>query len=335
MNYVRYGSMLSLSLLLALSALSVSAQTGSSVRIKVSPEVPGPDTPVTIELQDTSSSLADTLITWELDGKEVLSGVGRHSFSFTTGSVGEERFVSVRAEKGGEALFERDFVFRPGVVTLAWEADTYAPPFYKGKTLASPGADIRVFAMTDIRDAFGKPMGEGDLMFLWERDGTKLADRSGIGRSSFLFTGNQLLNGERITVVVRRRDGEVVGKGSIFIPYIDPVIYFYERNPLRGILYETRLPSQVTVGGEEFTLVAEPYFASARTRSDGSLSYAWNVGGSPVEGARGLVTLRSEGGEGGATVSLSMQHVLRSRLLQAADASLDVLFSGTRPLFNF
>lgn len=304
------------------------------IRVRVTPEVPGPQSPVRIELQDATASLRDAVITWYLNGAVALSGAAQRSFSFTTGALGKTTLVSVRIETGG-AVIEREFTFRPGFVRLTFEADTYTPPFFRGKALLSPGAGARVFAFTDIRSAGGGRIPESSLLFEWERNGTKFADRSGLGVSSFSFTGNQLSEGEEIAVNVLSSDGTRVGRGSLFVPAVDPLIRFYERDPLRGIVYENALTS-AAFAGEEITVVAEPYFFSGAARGSASLVYEWKLDGEPVApgNASGILTFRNErGGSGEALVAVSVQHKARTRLLQAAEAALPLLFGEEVPAF--
>ena len=320
-----------LTLLLLFGAALPSGAQGvplDPIRVRVTPEVPGPRAAVRIELQDATASLRDAVITWYVDGKATLSGPAQRSFSFTTGALGESTRITVRIETGSGTI-ERELVFRPGIVRLVFEADTYVPPFYRGKALLSPGAAVRVFAFTDIRDAAGNRIADKNLIFEWERAGTKFADRSGLGVSSFSFTGNQLAAGEEIDVNVLTKDGTRAGRGTLFVPTVDPVIRFYERNPLQGIVYERSLAGGATFASDEFTVVAEPYFFSGTSRAAAALSYEWRLDGNPIaeDNISGVLTFRNERGEAGeALVTVSVQNKVRSRLLQAAEAKLPLLF---------
>lgn len=296
------------------------------LRVRISPEIPGPNTPVAIELEDATGRLGDATFTWTLDGSVALSGPARRSFSFTTGPIGKATRVSVRVERDGAVSLEREFVFRPALVRLMWEADTYTPPFYRGKALASPGADIRIFAFTDVRGEDGRRIPDEDLVFEWEQGGTKFADRSGLGVTSFTLAGNQLKSGEGVAVVVRTRDGTRAGRGSTFIEYADPLVRVYERHPLRGVRYERSFLSRETVASQELALVAEPYFFSTRGRDGADLVYEWLLNGDPVENQGSVLALRDERGGGEAALSVSVQNRVRTRLLQAAESLFGVSF---------
>src|SRR3989338_4938929 len=301
------------------------------IKIRVVPETPEPHSPVLIELQDVTATLRDASITWILDGKVTLSGIAKRSFSFRTGGVGSITRVEVQIEMGSGALITREFSFRPGSVSLSFEADTYVPPFYKGKAVLSPGASVRVFAFTDVRDASGNRVSESNLVYEWERNGTKFADRSGLGLSSFSFQGNQLSAGEDVAVSILTRDGTRVARASLFIPSNDPLVRIYERNPLRGILYENSL-NEVAFLDQELILVAEPYFFSIPTRKSGGVTFTWNLDGEAVssENRSAFLSLRNERREDGeALVSVSVQNTVRSRLLQAAEASFPLFFGRT------
>lgn len=303
------------------------------LRIRITPEIPGPDTPVVIELQDATGRLGDATFTWTIDGNVALSGPARRSFSFTTGSIGKATRVSVLIEREGAASLEREFVFKPSLVRLMWEADTYTPPFYRGKALASPGADVRIFAFTDVRGEDGKRIPDADLIFEWEQGGVKFADRSGLGVASFTLAGNQLKSGEGVAVVIRTRDGTRVGRGSTFVEYADPLVRVYEKHPLRGVRYERSFLSREGVEDKEITLVAEPYFFSTKGRDGADLTYEWLLNGAPVESYGSILALRDERGGGEAALSVSVQNRVRTRLLQAAEALFGVSFKESSSFF--
>jgi hypothetical protein len=299
------------------------------VRVRIVPEVPGPNSPVRIELQDATATLQDAVITWRLNGSVALSGSARRTFTFSTGGLGETSRVTVTIETSSGVVIDREFVFRPSAVHLAWEARTYVPPFYKGKALLSPGADVRVFAFTDIRDAAGNRIPESNLVFNWERNDTKFADRSGLGVSSFSFGSSQLASGEDILVNVLTKDGTRVGQASIFIPASDPLIRLYQRSPLRGILYERALFGVIDLVEEEVAIVAEPYFFSGNTRSNETFQYEWRLDGNPVaqDNTSAILTLRNQqAGEGEALLSVSVQNTVVTRLLQAAETRIGFMF---------
>lgn len=290
------------------------------IKIRITPETPGPHTPVRIELQDATATLKDATIVWSLNGKTASSGTAQRSFSFTTGALGETIRVAVHIESGSGPI-DREFVFRPSAVRLVWEADTYVPPFYKGKAELSPGANLRMHAFTDIRDAAGARIPASNLIFSWERGGTKFADRSGLGVTTFSVQGSQLTAGEEIAVSVSTRAGERVGYASLFIPSTDPYVRVYERHPLQGIIYARALQQKTSFSEQEVTLVAEPYFFSAASRSGNDLYYEWRLNGELIPSAAlsGTLTIQSTK-KGEAVVALSVQNIMTTRLLQVAEA---------------
>ncbi|TSC68481.1 MAG: hypothetical protein G01um101456_636, partial [Parcubacteria group bacterium Gr01-1014_56] len=178
-----------------------SIDTLSTVQFSVSPEAPVPFERVTIEAQAVGGLLGDATITWRQDGKEVLSGVGARSFSFTTGAVGKQTLIQASVYSVSKGTFTKDFVFIPATVNLLWEADTSAPPLYRSKTLYSPGSLIKVVALPQIIRN-GTFVSSNSLSFEWRVGNEPRVASSGLGRSTLVYSGNQLNQNENISVAV-------------------------------------------------------------------------------------------------------------------------------------
>jgi len=87
-----------------------------------------------------------------------------------------------------------------------------------------------------------------------------------------------------------------------------------------------------TMPGSEITVRAEPYFFSLESETKGQLQYRWTLNGSDTSGpnsAAGELTLRQSGsGQGTASLSVSLQNLDSSKLLQGAQLYVQVLFGG-------
>src|SRR5688572_27784159 len=116
-------------------------------------------------------------------------------------------------------------------VTLLWEAQTYVPPFYKGKTLLADGGDVKIFAFPP--DHLGDPSA---LRYMWKIDGEVRGDDSGIGRSFFIHRSG-LFGGAPLIIVEVYRGDEKVGTGALRVPLVAPRIAVYPVLPLAGILF--------------------------------------------------------------------------------------------------
>ncbi|MDE2213101.1 MAG: hypothetical protein KGJ34_01020 [Patescibacteria group bacterium] len=319
-------------------ALAQSFQaTPQPVQYLVAPQSPGPYSLVYIEVDGVGDFLGNSTITWQVNGKTALSGTGARQFSFTTGPLGIPMSVTVNIDSNAYGLITHTFTFDPSTVNLVWEAYTTVPPFYNGKALASAGSQISVVAFPQVL-IDGKSQSLNNLSFQWSLNGTADPTQSGLGDDVYTFNTNQLHTSEDVSVDVDSGN-TTVGHADITIPESTPQLIFYVDDPLRGILYNQALVSSYSMPSQEETIRAEPYFFSTDSALNGSLQYAWVLNGNTTTGPNtqnGELTLRQTGnGEGSAVLSVSLQNSNTNQLLQAATASLTILFGGASASGSF
>lgn len=327
--------MLLLATLLALlsAAPSTLAQARSidALNIQVSPTAPQPGKQATITLTSNTLDLGTAAISWTFDGNAALSGAGERSFTFTMGPSGRSTVIGIRVTPRSGPQVTRTLTFRPGSVTLLWEADTYTPALYKGKALYSAGAGMRVLAIPSVTDQSGAPIPASQLTFKWQIGEQNYADRSGLGRDLLLITGSQLREEELVGVTVLRRDGTQAAATAVRIPATAPLVRFYRADELRGVRYERALAGEEPLTTTETTVVAEPYFLSGSGRMQEGFLYSWHLNGSEVEPQgddKTVITLRQQGGEGQALLEFSVQSNSYTKLLQSASAALIFVLGG-------
>lgn len=306
---------------------TVSAQT-EPVRFVISPEIPGPNQAVRIEVQGIGTFLGDSTITWQKDGVTALSGAGERVFTFTTGAVGVATRINIVIDSAVQGRITRSFTFIPAVINLVWEANTTVPPLYRGKALYTPGSSLKVLALPQVV-ANGATISSNNLSFQWSIHDEPAPALSGKGRSTLSFTGSQLRLGEQVDVDVYFGDVPVA-RGSLFIPATEPQLLVYNQDPLRGVLYDQALPQSVVLSGREVTLKAEPYYFAKESVRDGTLTYEWLLNGEKTAGpesARGALTLRQTGeGAGQAQLAISLQNIDPTKFVQVARTGLNILF---------
>jgi hypothetical protein len=322
---------LALLLMLGVAPLHTFAQVvPDPVRFTLAPENPGPNELVVIEVDGVGISIGNATITWQLNGKTVLSGVGERKFSFTTGPLGSPELVTATVQSPEIATVTRQFNLTPSVVHLLWQADTTVPFFYRGAPLYSAGSGIKVVAFPNVISG-GKEISASSLSYNWSVNGAPVPQQSGLGRTSLAVDGDQLQPSEDIAVDVFFGTAKV-GHGEVSIPNTDPALILYYRDPLRGILYDSALPQSVTLGGQEISLRAEPYYFSNASLRSGNLAYSWLLDGTETSGpdsAQGFLTLRRTGGAAGnTTLSVSLQNNDPSQLGQSASAALQIVFGA-------
>lgn len=301
------------------------------VQYIVSPETPGPNQQVSIEAQGVGTFLGDSTITWSKNGKVVLTGVGERVFSFTTGALGVQTSVRVSIQSRTQGTIVQEWLFIPSAINLVWEADTSTPPLYKGKALYSAGATVKVVAYPTIV-VNGKALPSNSLSFQWRRKDQPVPSASGVGRNIFNFSGDQLQTEEVIAVDVYYGASKL-GSGEVVIPVSAPQIVLYAKDPLRGMLLDSALPTGISLNSKEFTLQAVPYFFDNNSLKNGSAPFVWTLNGDETTGpnaTKGVLTLRQTGsGTGSAVIGVSIQNNNDDMLVQAAQSAIQIVFGGS------
>ena len=329
-----YKSFFIFSVLMLLWAPLAHAQLSSApapVQYTVSPETPGPNEKVYINLEGLGSFLGNSTITWFVDGKVLSTGVAKRTFLFTTGGVGSATHIQVTISTAGQSTITHDFYFAPSVIYLTWEADTSVPTFYKGKSLYTSGSPLKIVAIPFV--VSGKMILAADkLSFQWSRGDTLVPDQSGVGKEVFSFTGDQLRPGEDIKLDVLFR-GLKVGHAETTVPAASPQVLLYDRDPLRGEILEEALPSVFSLSVNEITLKAEPYLFSNKAVVAGKITYSWTLNNQDTTGpesARGLLTLRQKGqGAGSGIIGVTAQNTDDDAFVQTAKQALELTFGQT------
>lgn len=306
------------------------------VRYIVSPEVPGPNETVKITIEGTGTFLGEAKITWYQGGGIVKNGVGEREYSFITGAIGQATTIRTTIESSLGA-FGKTFTFTPSSVTLLWEADTSLPPLYKGRALYSAGSPLTIVAFPTVLHN-GSRIAPSALSYQWKRGDEPVPAASGLGRTVFRFTGDQLKTSEDVVVDVY--SGNVkVGSGAVSIPATTPLLTLYQYDALRGPEYDVAFPAAISLTGSEISIKAEPYYYSNPSKKGGALRYEWRLDGTEATGpdtARGILTLRQTGvGQGESELLVSLQNYNPAEFVQAAESAVRIVFGqGSGSPFN-
>jgi len=311
---------------------------GGYLDVKTNPPTPGPNAPVQMTIESYLTDLYKANISWSLNGTVLSRGAGRTSFDFQTGPSGQTTYVSVTIITNTGEVITRNFSFTPVGVTIMWEADTYTPPFYKGKALLTPEANVRVVAIPEVA-GIANPLGPGDLIYNWKKNDQIDSFASGAGKNSYSFVGPKPLSNTKISLAVSTIDDSAQSEMKISLPFAMPHILFYEKDPLLGILYNKPFDNQADLTKKELSLSAEPYFFSNQPLEGATtptLKYAWSVNGKEVKNYGRIITLRNDTGTSGSSlVSLSVRGVTQT--FQTSKKDLKVNFkeekSSSLPFF--
>lgn len=283
--------------------------TNTNLFIQSTPKVPAPNEEINLRLISYELNLETSSIIWRVDGKEVAGGIGQTTFSFTNGEAGTSQTITVGVTTQGGNTLERTITYTPSIIDLIWEADTYTPPLYQGKALATSESSVNVTAIPTVYDSAGKILTPNDLIFRWERNHTSISSSSGVGKNSIRFLSNKLTASTIITVRIYTLNNTIVGEKTITIPAESPKIIFYEDRPLAGTAYGRILSSLVTMTDNDFTVRAEPYYFSRPQVISGALQFLWAINRNRVTdttAGRTLNLKRNPGQEGRAEISLDI-----------------------------
>ena len=108
------------------------------VDVTLSPDIPGPNQTISAGLSGVLVDLDQSDMYWYLDDEIQKHGLGEKSFSFTSGDVDERTVLDVIIMIPDGRRIDLQKIIAPMEVDLLWEADTYTPPFYRGKASAVP-----------------------------------------------------------------------------------------------------------------------------------------------------------------------------------------------------
>jgi hypothetical protein len=261
---------------------------------------------VTLTLSSFTTTLSSATISWYVDGTLATKGVGLSTFSLSAGKAGSSH--SVRASIAGTdgSSGSVTTVIKPATVALLYEAATYTPAFYRGRSLASANAPVRVHADAQFASSNGVAIPTSSINYTWSLNGRAMQNLSGLGKADLTLSGPSLYG--TLIVSVDASSGGVHGSAVARIPAVSPKVLLYSDDPLLGMLYRSAISATTNLRADQSTLVAEPYFFAVSSPVSSDLIYSWGVNGTPVladKESPSRITLQVAGG-GASTAGVSL-----------------------------
>jgi len=298
--------------------------------IKINPEVPDAGEEVTASLVSVQLNLDASNINWTLNGKTIESGLGKKSVAFTMGGNGEQMTIRADIETIEYGTVSEEKTITPASLDILWEADTYTPPFYKGKALPASQSTIKAIAFPSFSEKNG-PISESQIVYRWSRGIDIDEKNSGTGKNIYLFTGGYTYNRDSIELTATSLDKSISAVKRRDVVISTPKILLYQNHPLGGILYEKSIGNSFQLKGGEFTLRTEPYFFSFITRNNNDAAFRWNINGESLEinpDNKSEFTLRSpETGSGSVKLGIEINNIDLFRL-QRASKTINLTYSN-------
>lgn len=304
------------------------------LKVSTSPQSPKPGETVRVTIESYLSDLSKATITWSVNNKVIEKGIDKTSFSFKVGpSGGSTRLGILIVTNEGEEVY-KEYSFNPLGLTILWEADTYTPPFYKGKPLATYQSRVRAVVIPDAVKTSGA-FDTSTLSYTWKQNGYAVSEASGYGKNSYTFTAPRPYEETRVNVSASPLKGGSRSEFALSLPIANPFILFYKVHPLLGVRYERPLGSEVTLSEKDISLRAEPFFFSNGKNEAGAISYTWVLNGKTIVNPGRAITLQNtEGVKGESQLSLGMYGIKKT--FQSASQVIRLKFndeSVTTPTF--
>ncbi|MFA6354934.1 MAG: hypothetical protein WCW65_00710 [Candidatus Paceibacterota bacterium] len=277
--------------------------------VSVSPKNPQPYEEVSISLSSFATDLNKAIITWQIDSKIVLSGIGKTGYSLTASGPNTTILLNITIKPVGAInTISKRIILSPSEVELLWESlDGYVPPFYKGKAFPSRGGTIKVIAIPNTDTI---KSGSGSISYTWKNNGEVLLGVSGYNKNSYVFKNDLFDSKNEITVTTSSVGENYNAEKTIEVGAYNPKILFYKKSPTEGVLYNTALENNTILNEDEMTLVAVPYFLAIKGNEDNFL-YNWSINGDPIQtpSKKTELTIRPTSRGGYADINLVLESV--------------------------
>lgn len=296
------------------------------ISVDINPEIPDPGEVFVISIESFSSNLSAANIIWQVDGVTVLNGQGIKQVQLTAPAAGKRMVVKYIIQKIGGGTISDTLSFNPAEVDIIYEAQTYTPPFYKGRSIFTSESVINFVAIPNFIDSSGRKLDEDGLIFTWKIDYQPVLQVSGPGKNTFPFQSSLIQRPMIIGVEVESPTTNLLAETEILIELSDPQILLYENNPLLGTVFEQAVSGNFMLDRQEIDFKAVPYFFSVNHPGDFDLGYEWFINGSKIQvgPTQNTLTFRNVGDlQGKSDINLQINHL--GKLLQgsATGFSLD------------
>lgn len=286
--------------------------------ILVDPQYPRPFSEATLSIHSNTLDLANAIMTVAVAGETLHRGSVEPT-TIKLGRAGSITRVTVTVVSSGITEVQSVSI-QPQDVSLIAEPVSSAPPLYPGKSQVPLEGDTRVVAVANFRTAGGAALDPALLSYSWTVDDTRIANSSGIGKSSVLVASPLQYRARTVSVAITSQDGTLVGGDSLSLSPQNPSVRVYENDPLLGIRFNRALLGSYEVTGAEATLYAAPFSLPLK---NGAPRIQWFLNGSPAQ-TGGAITLRPSGsGQGTAALSLTASSAGQ---ISVATANLSLIF---------
>ena len=278
--------------------------TGGNVFSSINPRNPGSFETVTVKLTSFSIDLDRANISWELNGEVLAENIGQTNFSFQTGAVGKEMILRINIIGNNEQFVQKTITINPAEVDILWEAETYVPPFYRGKALPTPGSTIKIVAFPNMI-VQNQKIPSSELFFRWQENFANTKQE--YGKPWMITTASNLFGEKEISVEISDLNKTAVAKNLFNLNSISPTVLFYEKHPLEKYRFTKSIPESFSLLAQEITLRAEPFFFDLNAVD--KINYEWGINdtiSTTFADEKEIVLRKNNGSKGEASVFVTV-----------------------------
>ncbi len=304
-----------------------SGGTGTELTMAKTPEHPRPGDSVSVSVESYNIDLNRSEVHWFVNDVPLKTGLGIKNVTVPSGRNGETTTVRVVAIGEDGRTYSSKVIIRPAEVNLLWQAQSYTPPFYKGKALMPYQGTVLVAAVPSFSRGTSVMSAES-LIYTWKEGDDVIGDSSGKGRSLFVFRGSIPMRPKTISVTVESPDHTMVAEALVNVVPVAPRLLFYEEHPRYGLLTSKALSGRFHLEEDEVRISALPYYFEINSMLDKAISYDWQANYNPITTERTpSVALRRQSEKAGRTdLFLEAKSTDEQKTFQVAEERLSIEF---------
>ena len=251
------------------------------IGVSLKPRIPGPNQEVTASLEGYTVDLEKSNIVWYVDGEPQnthLNGIGQRTMNFTTKGIGEKTVLDIAIFTLYGAKLDKQLIVIPIEVDLIWEAETYTPPFYKGKALPSNYSDISVMGIPHILSD-----DESEFIYTWTEDRfNMIKSASGYMRNVIVTQSAESPLRKYIDLEIGSLKTSAKATKRVTIPTFEPHAVMYKSSELTGTDYTMAINQSLKLTGNEVLIRAEPFNLSQKAFEDNHIKFEWSLDGKKI-----------------------------------------------------
>jgi len=246
--------------------------------LQFKPADPRPNENAVAQIVTFSTNINTADISWFINGKLQKNGIGEKKFSFRVGPAGTAMTISaiIKTQEGNTVT--KSTVLNPAGVEIFWQAQTYTPPFYRGKALFTSDSTATIVALPHFVGPNGKEIPAKNLVYKWKVGTRVISESSGYGKSSFVLKPLSPLSTNKITVEVSSVDQTIFAEGSLDLRPTTPEAVIYPESPLYGTFSDQAFKQEHTFSGTDLQVSVVPYFFSS-SPGESNLKTTWKIDG--------------------------------------------------------